>query len=128
MFSQHLTGKKYFCKLDCSQAYHCKQMADGQSVQMLFFNLGSRTFASKRLAQGLNRRLSAFSILVREYLDPVVKADRCTQHVDDIGVADQTASELINSLDKCFLTTQIKKTGSKCPLRSSSLVNSRLNF
>ena len=25
---QHLAGKKLFCKLDCSQAYHCLQMAD----------------------------------------------------------------------------------------------------
>ena len=24
--AQHLAGKKYFCKLDCSQAYHCLQM------------------------------------------------------------------------------------------------------
>ena len=26
--AQHLAGKKLFCKLDCSQAYHCLQMAD----------------------------------------------------------------------------------------------------
>ena len=24
--AQHMAGKKYFCKLDCSQAYHCLQM------------------------------------------------------------------------------------------------------
>ena len=26
--AQHLQGKSLFCKLDCSQAYHCLQMAD----------------------------------------------------------------------------------------------------
>ena len=26
--AQHLAGKSVFCKLDCSQAYHCLQMAD----------------------------------------------------------------------------------------------------
>ena len=35
--AQHMAGKKLFCKLDCSQAYHCLQMADYQSNQMLAF-------------------------------------------------------------------------------------------
>ena len=39
--AQHMAGKKYFCKLDCSQAYHCIAMADEQSVQLLSFNFGS---------------------------------------------------------------------------------------
>ena len=26
--AQHLAGKSLFCKLDCSQAYHCLRMAD----------------------------------------------------------------------------------------------------
>ena len=38
-------GKSLFCKLDCSQAYHCLQMADQRSVEMLAFNFASRTFA-----------------------------------------------------------------------------------
>ena len=36
--AQHTVGKIYFCKLDCSQAYHCLQMADQQSMQTLSFN------------------------------------------------------------------------------------------
>ena len=36
--AQHLAGKSLFCKLDCSQAYHCLQMADQRSVEMLAFN------------------------------------------------------------------------------------------
>ena len=78
--AQHLAGKSLFCKLDCSQAYHCLQMADQRSVEMLAFNFACRTFAYKRLAQGLSRSVSAFSSFMREYLDPVVKADQCAQY------------------------------------------------
>ena len=63
--AQHLAGKSHFCKLDCSQAYHCLQMADQRSVEMLEFTFASRTFAYKRLAQGLNRSVSAFLSFVR---------------------------------------------------------------
>ena len=37
--AQDLAGKSLFCKLDCSQAYHCSQMADQRSVEMLAFKL-----------------------------------------------------------------------------------------
>ena len=84
--AQHLAGKSLFCKLDCSQAYHCLRMADQRSVEMLAFNFASRTFAYKSFAQGLSRSVSAFSSFMREYLDPVVKADQCAQYVDDIEV------------------------------------------
>ena len=47
--AQHLAGKSLFCKLDCSQAYHCLQMADQRSVELLAFNFASRTFATKDL-------------------------------------------------------------------------------
>ena len=69
--AQHMAGKKLFCKLDCSQAYHCLPMADQRSVEMLAFNFASPTFAYRRLAQGLSRALSAFSSFIREYLDKV---------------------------------------------------------
>ena len=68
-------GKLLFCKLDCSQSYHCLQLADQRSVEKLAFIFASRTFAYKRLAQGLSSSVSAFSSLIREYLDSVVKAD-----------------------------------------------------
>ena len=38
-------------------------------------NFASRTFAYKRLAQGLSRSVSAFSSCMREYLDTVLEAD-----------------------------------------------------
>ena len=50
--AQHMAGKKLFCKMNYSQAYHCLQMADQKSIEMLAFNFASRTFAYRRLAQG----------------------------------------------------------------------------
>ena len=50
----YFAGKKLFTKLDFSQAYHCVQMADDVSVQLLAFNFASRIYAYKCLAQGLN--------------------------------------------------------------------------
>ena len=85
--AQHMARKNLFCKLDCSQAYHCLQMADQQSIELLAFNFASRTFAHRRLAKGLSRSISAFSSFIREYQYPVIKADQCAQYVDDIGIA-----------------------------------------
>ena len=100
--AQHLARMSLFCKLDCSQAYHCLQMADQRSVEMLAFNFASRTFAYRRLAQGLSRSVSAFSSFMREYLDPVVKADQCAQYVDDIGIAANNATDLTRNIRAIF--------------------------
>ena len=43
--AQHLAGKSLFCKLGCSQAYHCLQIVDQRSMEMLVFNSASRIFA-----------------------------------------------------------------------------------
>ena len=58
--AKHFSGKSLLCKLDCSQSYHCLHMADQRSVEMLAFSFASRTFAYKRLAQGLSRSVSVF--------------------------------------------------------------------
>ena len=115
--AQHLAGKSLFSKLDSSQAYHCLQMADQLSVEMLAFNFASRTFAYNRLAQGLSRSLSAFSSFMREYLDLVVKADQCAQYVDDIGFAANNATELIRNtraVFKCIRQARLKLTFENC--------------
>ena len=109
--AQHLAGKSLFCKLDCSQAYHCLQMADQLSVEMLAFNFASRTFAYRRLAQGLGRFFSAFSTFMREYLDPVVKADQCAQYVDYIGIAAINAADLTQNVRAVFQS--LRKAGFK---------------
>ena len=67
--SNHFAGKKLFTKLDCSQAYHCLQMADDISVQLLAFNFSSRTYAYKCLPQGLNKSVPGFSSFIRHYLN-----------------------------------------------------------
>ena len=115
--AQHMAGKKLFCKLDCSQAYHCLPMADHRSIEMLAFNFASRTFAYRRLAQGLSRALSAFSSFMREYLDKVIKADQCAQYVDDIGIAANDAEQLIKNLRatfQCLRHAGLKLTMHKC--------------
>ena len=115
--AQHMAGKKLFCKLDCSQAYHCLQMADYQSIQMLAFNFASRTFAYRRLAQGLSRSLSAFSSFMREYLDRAIKADQCAQKVDDIGIAANDTKQLcinIKTVFECIRNAGLKLSMSKC--------------
>ena len=124
--AQHMAGKRYFCKLDCSQAYHCLQMADEQSVQLLAFNFGSRTFAYLRLAQGLNRSLSAFNSTVREYLDPLVKADKCAQYVDDIGIAANNVEELVDNIEAVFM--KIKQAGLKLSMAKCAFGHPEIEF
>ena len=123
--AQHLAGKSLFCKLDCSQAYHCLQMADQRSVEMLAFNFASRFFAYKRLAQGLSRSASAFSSLMREYLDPVVKADQCAQYVDDIGIAANNAMNLTRNIWQ--FSSAFAKQDWSWQLRSATLESDKLN-
>ena len=92
-------------------------MADQGSVEMLAFNFASRTFAYKRLAQGLSRSVSAFSSFMREYLDPVVKADQCAQYVDDIGISANNATDItrnIRAVFKCLRQAGLKLTIEKC--------------
>ena len=100
--AQHMAGRKLFCKLDCSQGYHCLPMVDLRSIERLDFKFTSTTFAFRRLAQGLSRALSAFSSFMREYLDRVIKADPCAQNVDDIGIAANDADHRIRNLRTTF--------------------------
>ena len=114
-----------FCKMDCSQAYHCLQMADQRSIEMLTFNFASRTFVYKRLAHGLSQALSAFSSFMREYLDKVIKADQCVQYVDDIGIAANDASHLIANLRatlQCIQEAGHQLTMHKCHFGATEIV------
>ena len=54
---------------------------------------------------------------MREYLDPVVKADQCAQYVDDIGIAANNATDLtrnIRAVFKCIRQAGFKLTIEKC--------------
>ena len=97
-----MAGKNLFYKLDCSQAYHCLQVADQQSIELLAFNFASRTFEDRKMAQGLSRSLTAFASFIRRCLDQVIKADQCAQYVKDIGIAANTPQQLINNLRAVF--------------------------
>ena len=99
---QHLAGKSPFCKLECSQGYHCLQIADQRSVELLVLIFASRTFAKKRQAQDLNRSISPFSFSMRECLDPVVESDQCSQDVENFGIAATNAMELTRNIRAVF--------------------------
>ena len=106
-----------FRKLDCSQAYHCLQMADQRSIEKLAFNFAIRTFVYRQLAQSLSRALSAFSSFMREFPDKVIKTDQCAQYVDDIGIAVNDADHLIANLRatiKCIQEAGLKLTMHGC--------------
>ena len=77
-------------------------MADQQSIKLLAFNFASRTFAYRRLAQGLSRSLLEFSSSIRKYLDLVNKADQCAQNVDDLGIAANNPGKLIKNIRAVF--------------------------
>ena len=92
-------------------------MADQRSIEMLALNFASRTFAYRRLAQGLSRALSAFSSFMSEYLDKSIKADQCAQYVDDISIAANDADHLIANLRatfNCIEEAGLKLTMHKC--------------
>ena len=61
--------------------------------------------------------MSAFSSLMREYLDPVVKADQCAQYLDAIGIAANNATDLtrnIRAVFQCIRNAGLKLTIEKC--------------
>ena len=92
-------------------------MTDKKSVELLAFIFASRTFAYLRLAQGLSRSLSSFSSFMREYLDRVIKADKCVQYVDDIGIAAHNAEELktnLREIFQCVREAGLRLTMAKC--------------
>ena len=119
-----MVRKRLFCKIDCFQTYHCLRMADYQSIQMLAFNFACRTFAYRRLAQGLSRSLSAFSSFMSKYLHKAIKAGQCAQYVDDNGIAANDAKQLctnIRTVFECIRNSGLKLT---CPNVTSVLIGS----
>ena len=120
----HFAGKTLFTKLDCSQAYHCVQMADPLSVQLLSFNFSSRTYAYTRLAQGLNKSVTGFSSFVRSYLDSCLAANLCTQFMDDIGCGVETFEQMIPTLRQifdCLRKSGLRLTPHKCEFGMTSI-------
>ena len=113
----HFSGKTLFTKLDCSQAYHCVQMADPLSVQLLSLFFASRTYAYTQLAQGLNKSVTGFSSFVRSYLDSCLAANLCTQFMDDNGCGVETFEQLVptsRQIFDCFRKSGLRLTPHIC--------------
>ena len=122
--TNHFAKKNLFCKLDCSQAYHCVQMADDFSVQLLAFNFASRTFAYNCLAQGLNKSVTGFSSFFKHYLDPCLVANVCTQFMDDIAAGVNSFDEMIPALRKifdCLRESGLKLSAHKCEFGTTKI-------
>ena len=97
-------------------------MADQQSIGLLAFNFTSRTFAYRRLAEGLCRFLAVFSSFICKYLEPIIEADQCAQYIDDIGLASNTAQQLIKNLRavfQCLSEADLKFSMTEVLFRSS---------
>ena len=122
----HFAGKSLLNKFDCSQAYHCVQMADDQSIQLLPFNYSSRTYAYKCLAQGLAKSVTGFSAFIRNYLDPYLAAGSCTQLMDDIGCGVEKFEELVPNLRKIF--SCIRKSGLKLAPAKCHIGTEKIKF
>ena len=91
------------------------QMADELSVQLLAFNFGGRTFAFKRLAQGLSRSPTAFSSCVSKHLQSCIAADKCFVYFDDLGSGAEDGITLIKNLEHIFAC--IQKSGFKLSIK-----------
>ena len=92
-------------------------MADPLSVQLLSFDLASRTYAYTRLAQGLNKSMTGFSSFVRYYLDSCLAANSCTQFMDDIGCGVETFEQMVPTLRQtfdCLRKSGLRLTPHKC--------------
>ena len=122
----HFAGKNLVTKLDCSQAYHCVQMADPLSIQLLSFNFGSRTYAYQCLAQGLNKSVTGFSSFIRHYLDVCLAANECTQFMDYIGVGSTDFTSMVIVLRKVFAC--IRKSGLKLSPEKCQFGMESINF
>ena len=115
--AQQLAGKYLFCKLDCSHADHCLQMADKLSVGLLTLNFASRTLPTKDLHRVSADLCLFFSSFMREHLHPVVEADQCAQYVDDNGIAANNATDFtrnIRAVFNCNRQAALKLTVKKC--------------
>ena len=122
----HLANKKFFSKLDATQAYHAVKLADERSIQLLSFNFESRVFAYTRLAQGLNRASTAFSSFVRQHLAADIAADRAASFMDDICSATETFPQHLDALDHIFAS--IRRSGLRLSMKKCEFGVAEIKF
>ena len=111
--AQHIGRENLFGKLNCCQADNYLQMADQRLIELIASSFASRKSALRRLTQGLSLSLSAFSSFFREYLDPVIKANHCTQYGQYavFGITAITPQQMIKNLRAVFRC--LRKAGPK---------------
>ena len=117
-------GKSLFYKLDCSEAYHCARMVNPLSVKLLVLNSASKTMAYRRLARRLNRAVTESSAFVRNYLEPRLSANICSQYKDDIGCGVYFPEQFLPSLRQlfqCLGKSKLKLSPEKCVFGSEQL-------
>ena len=120
----HLAEKTLFTKVDCSQAFHCVQMADHLSVQLLSFNFSSRTYTYTRLARRLNKSVTVHSPFFRSHLDFCLAANLCTKFMDDIGCGPETYEQMnptLRQIFNCFRKSGKRLTQQRCEFRRESI-------
>ena len=100
-------------------------MAD-LSVQLLDFNFASRTMAYQRLARGLNRSVTGLSAFVRNYLEPCLSANLCTQFMDDIECGVESIDQLIQNLRQIFIC--LRRSGLKLWPENCVLGSAKVSF
>ena len=88
------------------------------------FNFGGRTFAFKRLAQGLSRSPTAFSSCVSNHLQSCIANDICFVYFDDLGSGAEDGTNLIKNLEHVVVC--IQNSGFKLR-KNVSLVSGDLN-
>ncbi len=54
---------------------------------------------------------------MRQYLDPIIKADRCAQYMDDIDIAGKIADEFIENVEAVF--HRVRETSLKLSMSKS---------
>ena len=122
----HIVGKTLFSLFDASQAYFSIHLADALSVELLSFNFASRTFAFRRLAQGLNRSVSAFSSIMMHYLQGNIARDECHAFVDDVFVGTKGFKKHIVALRNLFAS--IRKSGVKLTMHKCEFGKEKVKY
>ena len=82
--------------------------------------------AYQRLARALNRSVTGFSASVRNYLEPCLSANGCTQFMDDIGCGVELIERHKRNLR--LILTCLHRPGLKLSLKKCILGPEKVNF
>ena len=113
--AQHLAGKSFFCKLDCSLAFHCRWQTKSQWKSSP--SIWPAELLSWKTCTRSQQTCVCFSSFTRECLDPTVKANQCAQYVEDIGIAANIAMDRtrnIRAVLQCIRQAVLKLTFGNC--------------